>query len=156
MLTRVAVRALGELGCYRLGDENDDGVLDYPEFVPLMREFAQQLGDVAVSDSRIRALFLRMVAEDDTGAISMDTFVSNVAGEPRVACATHSSQAEANVKKLLCLCLFYLRRLCQQPQEGSCRRRQGRRPPHVTSGAAGRATSQEGAGVSTHGVSGGG
>jgi len=63
----------------RLGDKNDDGVLDFPEFEPLAREFAQQVGCEKLSDTRIRALFLKMVAEDATGAISMNVFVANMA-----------------------------------------------------------------------------
>lgn len=67
---------------FMLGDQNGDGALDYSEFEPLAREFAQLLGQVDVSEHRIRNMFMYMLQEssNDTGAIAMDVFVSTMAG----------------------------------------------------------------------------
>lgn len=64
---------------FMLGDKNDDGVLDYPEFQPLLREFAASMGSLPVSEGRSRVMYMKMVQAEDAGAISIDTFVQCMA-----------------------------------------------------------------------------
>ena len=96
---------------FMLGDQNGDGALDYSEFEPLAREFAQLLGQVDVSEHRIRNMFMYMLQES-----SNDTGPSRWTCSCRqwlVRCTLRAAHAPSRALKWCASC-----RLCKRSQEG--------------------------------------